>query len=113
MKKAYILKKKSEIDAVFKPRQAVRSEFFSIYFIEKDQEHFKYALSIGRKYGHAVERNLIKRRIRMIVSNNQQKIKKSMQFVIVIYPKSSTLSFQTIQTQIVNLLTKSKIMETK
>jgi ribonuclease P protein component len=113
MKKEFRLKKKSDIDAVFKPRKAVKSEFFSIYFIEEQQDHFRYALSIGKKYGHAVDRNLMKRRIRMIVQQNQEMIKKSMQFVIVIHPKSSTLSFNVINEQIVHLLKKSKIMEIK
>lgn len=113
MKKAYRLKKKSEIDAVFQPRQAVKSELFSIYYINKEQEHFKYALSIGRKYGNAVQRNLMKRRIRMIVQQNQEMIKKSMQFVIVIHPKSSELSFKRINEHIVRLMKKSNIMEKK
>lgn len=113
MKKIYRLKKKSDIDAVFKPRKVVKSEYFSIYFIHKQQEHFKYALSIGKKYGNAVQRNLMKRRIRMIISKNQGTINKTMQFVVVIHPKSATLSFNDIHKQIVKLLIKSTIMEIK
>ena len=111
MKKTYRLKKKSEIDAVFKPRKAVKNEYFSIYYIPTDQEHFKFALSIGKKYGNAVQRNLIKRRIRMIIHQNQGTIKRTMQFVVVVHPKSAMLTFSQINEQMIKLLTKANIME--
>ena len=107
MKKHYRLKTKQEIDAVFKQRKAHKNEYFSVlYQTDKEQTHFRYAISIGRKYGSSVSRNLIKRQLRMIILENKDSIPKSAQLVIVVYPKAQTLDYQNIQYQISHLLKK-------
>ena len=62
-------------------------------------------MSIGRKYGNAVSRNLMKRRIREIIRNNKELLEKK-DFVIVIKKESSQLSFQEIEANLINLLRK-------
>lgn len=112
MKKKYIIKKKSEIDAVFNNRVKRGNSYFTIY--KKDVEenaNFRFAMSIGRKYGNAVERNKIKRQIRSIIRDNQLKINKCFEFVIVIKPQSSDLIFNDINENIIKLLVSMKIME--
>lgn len=107
MKKHYRLKTKQEIDAVFKQRKAHKNDYFSVlYQMDKEQTHFRYAISIGRKYGSAVSRNLIKRQLRMIILENRDTISKSAQLVIVVYPKAQTLDYQNIQHHISHLLKK-------
>ena len=114
MKKEYRIKKYSEIDAIFKVKQTKSDGFFSIYQ-KKDvsEKHFRFALSIGKKYGNAVARNKIKRQIRMIISKNQHIIIDQHLFVIVIKPKANTLSYSEIETSIESLLKKSKLLENK
>ena len=107
MKKIYRLKSKSDIDRVFTHKKAFKTDKFAIhYLIERDQKNFKYAISIGRKYGTAVSRNLIKRRLRNTVLLLKDHINKNIQFVIVVYPKANTLDYQSIYNQIENLLKK-------
>ena len=62
-------------------------------------------MSIGRKYGNAVSRNLMKRRIREIIRNNKE-LFINKDFVIVIKKESSQLSFQEIEANLINLLRK-------
>ncbi len=112
MKKIYRIKKNSEIDAVFKHRKSKSDGFFSIYYKEDENtEHFRFALSIGKKYGNAVSRNLAKRRIRMIIQSHKMHLKKNQMFVIVIRPNVSTLSYQQIKEKIIELFYKTKLME--
>ena len=82
-----------------------------IYYSGNDQNNFRFAISIGKKYGSAVERNLCKRRIRMIISTNQSKINQRSDFVIVVKPKTNSLTFNQINEQIITLLLKAKIIE--
>ena len=113
MKKRYRLKTKKEIDFVFANKKSVKNQFFSINYIKNlEQVHFRFALSIGRKYGNAVARNLIKRQIRMIVSSRQQ-ISNHVQFVVVIHPKSNQLSFEEVKKNVLQLIDQATLTEKK
>ncbi|MDY0294871.1 MAG: ribonuclease P protein component [Acholeplasmataceae bacterium] len=112
MKKRYRIKKNSEIDAIFKKRVVKGDSYFALYQSdEQANEHFKFALSIGRKYGNAVARNLAKRRIRMIVAEFKDYMIKTKQFVIVVKPTVVQLSFQEMRDKLIILFKKSKLME--
>jgi ribonuclease P protein component len=113
MKKRYRIKKSSEIDAIFKSKKVKSDSYFAVYQSEDLLgEHFRFALSIGRKYGDAVSRNLVKRRIRMIVSENKNQFIKNKLFVIVIKPAVLKLSYEETQKKLLDLFKKSKLMET-
>ncbi|MDY0075475.1 MAG: ribonuclease P protein component [Acholeplasmataceae bacterium] len=112
MKKRYRIKKSSEIDAIFKQKVVRGDSYFALYQIDDDtKDHFMYALSIGKKYGNAVARNLAKRRIRMIIHDHKNEFIKSKCFVIVIKPSVATLSYQDMKQKLDTLFKKSKLME--
>ncbi len=112
MKKEYRIKKSSEIDAIFKLKQSKGNRFFVVYTHRNTEEtHFRFALSVGKKYGNAVERNLIKRRIREIVQTLKEQFTCS-NFVIVIKPPAKALNYQDMKENLKDLFEKSKIMET-
>jgi len=112
MKKVYRIKKSSEIDAIFKGKKVKGDSCFAIYQSDDvNGIHFRFGLSIGKKYGNAVARNLCKRRIRMIVSMFQGQFIKTKLFVIVIKPTANTLSYQEMMDKLTVLFKKSKLME--
>lgn len=112
MKKHYRIKKKSEIDAVFKKRKQVGNSYFSVFKEEQEgMSNFKFGMSIGRKYGNAVSRNKIKRQVRSIIRQNKNLIKNKYKFIIVIKPKANILTYKQIEIEIIKLLNKIKIME--
>jgi ribonuclease P protein component len=112
MKKKFILKKRSEINFIFKFKKKVKNYFFILYFAENMEfEHFKFALSISKKYGKSHERNLIKRRIRMIIHNNFLLINKKASFVLVIKPATKQLSFSDLSEKFLILLQKSFLIQ--
>ncbi len=113
MKKAYRLKTKKEIDFVFANKKSVKNQYFGIHYVKDiDQQHFRFALSIGRKYGNAVSRNVRKRQIRMIISTVQQLLN-HVQFVVVVYPKSSDLSFEDVKKNVLQLIDQAPLTEKK
>ncbi|WBL31385.1 ribonuclease P protein component [Candidatus Phytoplasma sacchari] len=108
MKKKFILKKRKEINFIFKFKKNVRNYFFILYYARNPEfEHFKFALSINKKYGKSHERNLIKRRLRMIIYNNICLIDKKSSFVLVIKPPAKNLSFNELSEKFTYLLKKS------
>ncbi len=113
MKKEYRIKKSSEIDAIFKNKQSRGNKYFAIYVSpNKEELHFRFAMSVGKKYGNAVERNLVKRRVRHIVQSFKEQFI-CMRFVIVIKPQAKTLVYEDIKTKLHDLFKKQKLLETK
>jgi ribonuclease P protein component len=112
MKKRYRIKKNSEIDAIFKQKKVKGDSFFSVYQIDDTNElEFKYAISIGKKYGNAVSRNLAKRRIRMIILSLKKDFSKNKRFVVVVKPSAKELEFVQMKEKLVILFKKSKLTE--
>lgn len=111
MKRNYSLKTTKDIDSVFKGRVSVGNVYFAIYKKQHEYPHFKFALSIGRKYGNAVKRNLAKRRIRFILSENKSRIDNNFSFVIVIKPKAAELKYEDMLSNLNKLLIQSKLMK--
>ena len=112
MKKEYRIKKNSEIDAIFKKKILKSNSYYAIYQSTNPEEsHFRFAMSIGKKYGNAVKRNLAKRRIRMIVTEQSNHMKSDVCFVIVIKPNSKDLSYNDMKYQLIELMKKSKLLE--
>lgn len=108
MKKEYRIKKSDEIQSLMKKRLSVGNQYFVIYHQKNhDQKHFRFAISVPKKYGIAVKRNLMKRRIREIVRESQ--IKNDIDFFVIAKIKSNTLKFSDIKKQITILLKKAKI----
>ena len=112
MNKEYRIKKTSEIDCVFSKKKSKGNELFVIYQSDCTENHFRYAISIGKKYGGSVSRNLAKRRIRHIVAANKDNILNKL-FVIVVKKEASKVDFQVMKTKIEEVLIKSNIMEKK
>lgn len=110
MKKKYRLKTQKEISLVFANKTKYGDGYFVIYNKPSLSNHFRYAISIGKKYGRAHERNLCKRRIRHIILELSPYLNNK-EFVIVVRSEVSTLSFEMIKERIERLLTRSKILE--
>lgn len=106
MKKEFRIKKSKEIDAIIHRKQRIGNDFFVVYYKENNLTHFRFAISIGRKYGNAVNRNKIKRQIRSIVRN--QSSLPNYDYVIVVKKKADTLTYQTMVETITKQLNKSK-----
>jgi ribonuclease P protein component len=110
LKKKYRIKKSDDIQALMKKKKTVGDGCFVIYFNKNhDQENFKFALSVPKKYGNAVDRNLMKRRLREVIKSLN--INNQFDFFIIAKMNSRTLQFNDIREHIHQLLKKAKILK--
>ena len=110
MKKEFRVKKSEDIEKILNRKNSVGDSYFSVYKRETvNQPHFRFAVSVSKKFGGAVERNRIKRRVREVVK--VLKFIPNVDVFIIIKSKSNTLSFQEIQTDLEKLFARAKILE--
>jgi len=109
VKKEYRIKKSSEIEMIVKSRQSKANKYFVIYKKENHaNHHFRFAVSVSKKFGNAVKRNKIKRQVREIIS--KQDIIDIFDVFIVVRIPSKDLSFSEINNAITSLIKKLNIL---
>ncbi len=112
MKKEYRVKKSSEIEMIVKKRQSRGNKYFVLYKNENHENtHFRFAVSVSKKYGNAVERNKIKRRVREIISNKD--IVNHYDIFIVVKNDAKQLKFTEIKNSLEWLIQKQNILRRK
>lgn len=107
MKKELRLKSNQVIEKVVRKKNTVGNKFFVIYKGE-DTTKPQFAISVGKKYGIAVLRNQIKRRVRSILQTLELG---NYQVLIVVKPTVAELEFSEIEKQLKYLLKKHSVVK--
>lgn len=88
MEKGLRLRKNEDFQKVFNRGRAYRNRQFTVLALKNSENQSRFGITVTRKYGSAVERNRIKRRLREIIRLNRHRILQG--YDVVIIPKYVT-----------------------
>ena len=106
MKNNYIIKKHEEFDNIIQNGKKVKGNIITIYYHPSEDNKKYFGFAVGKKNGNAVTRNLIKRRLRMLVSTNQNLFSNKYKYIIMIRKDALNYPYNIWNQDIVQLIGK-------
>ena len=102
MKKINIVKKNTEFNNIIKIGKKYSNDIFYIYIVDNSYSYNRYGISVSKKVGNAVTRNLYKRRIKDIIDDANIKFS-GKDVVIISRPKLKFCDYTYIRNSIVKI----------
>lgn len=102
MNKKYIIRKNEEIQKIIKKSKKIINKYFIVYYCKNELNYNRYCISVSKKIGKAVTRNLYKRRIKDIIMKNN--INKSNDYVIILRNSILDINYKMIEFELVKLV---------
>lgn len=109
MKKEYRIKKNEEFQKIIKNGQSFANRQLVLYYLEKEQPHFRIGLSVSKKLGNAVKRNQIKRYLRHAFIDLEDQIKPNYDLIVIARMPVANMNFHEIKKSLSHLLKKTNI----
>ena len=106
MKKYNRVKKQYEFDDVIKNGNQIKNEYYILYYKENDLGKYRFGISVGKKLGNAVFRNLYKRKIRSIIDNSKKYYQNDLDYIIIMRKACIDLPYIEMENKLVALLKK-------
>ena len=103
------IKKAEEFQSMIKKGAKIVNQSFVIYYGQKDDDEARIGISVSKKLGNAVHRNLYKRQVRMMCHELIDFKNTNHDLVLIIRFNYSSLSYDENKNILEKLLIKAKI----
>ena len=114
MQKEYRVKKSQEIELIMKRGYSKANPHFIVYkYANPNNEHFRMAISVGKKVGIAVTRNNVKRKIRAVTTEHKHHIDPKYDYFIIARKGVDSLDFDTFKASLEQIYKKMGIIPTE
>lgn len=107
MKKRDIVKDNKDFQKIIKTGQLLKDKNLIIYYNKNDLNKSRFGISVGKKIGNAVIRNLYKRRLRNIIDDNKKICSNSKDYIIILKKNCLNTTYQDIENSFKKLLLSS------
>ena len=106
--KLEIVKKKPEIDAIFRNGKNFSCSWVRLVVAKNGYEYSRVIVIPVRHYGNSVQRNRIRRQIKEIWRNEKPNLLPGFDFAFVVYPKK-VLDYETQRKQLLQLFSQAGV----
>lgn len=106
MKKNYVIKKHEDFNNIINNGKRVKGKIITIYYHPSEDNKKYFGFAVGKKNGNAVIRNYIKRRLRMLISTNQNLFSNKYKYIIMVGKDSLTYSYNIWNNDLVQIIGK-------
>ena len=111
MKKINIIKNNLEFNRIIKENKPFKYKDYIIYLERKENDVYKFGLSIGKKLGNAVTRNKYKRRLKNII--DEKSYQNNFNCIIIVGKGILDKSFDEMRTNLFEAFEKLNITKEK
>ncbi|WP_347861808.1 ribonuclease P protein component [Salimicrobium sp. PL1-032A] len=113
MKKAYRIKKNKEFQNVFRNGKSFANRQLVLYYLQKDQPHFRIGLSVSKRIGNAVMRNKVKRYLRQAFHELEEELCMDYDFVVIARKPVNTMEYHEVKKSLKHVLKRSGVRKKK
>lgn len=105
------MKGRSDFKEVYNKGKSFADRFLVLYSLPNGLDYTRFGFSVGKKVGNAVVRNRYKRKIKEITRIHGDEVKKGVDCVIIVRPKSLEADYKILEKSFVKLLKKSDVVK--
>lgn len=110
MEKEYRLRRNDDFARIYRKGRSVANRELVLYYLPNEGvPHFRLGVSIGKKVGHAVLRNRLKRLVKEAVRHQRDYIKPGYDLVVIVRLGARQADFEQMVKSIRHLLKKGRL----
>ena len=112
MKRTEMTKPHQEFSEIIRNERYLKNKNFPVYIRKGKYSYPHFGIAVSKKLGNAVNRNKLKRRMRVILDEYKKELPVNEDYIIIMKENTKNLSYQELQESFRDLMKKRRKNET-